>query len=91
METPTNLGAAFVRSTKPKSNCRLERTTYEMTAPSGSPLVSRLFIYISKHTPALISSRMTPALHIQKANYGCFGKNNVFIDIPYNFSNPLQY
>jgi len=44
METPTNLGVAFVRSTKPKSNCRLERATYEITAPSGSPFV-RLLIF----------------------------------------------
>jgi len=44
METPANLGAAFVRSTKPKPNCRMERATYEMTAGSGSPFVSQ-FVY----------------------------------------------
>jgi len=30
-ETPQPLGVAFVRSTNPKANCRLERTTYETT------------------------------------------------------------
>ena len=40
MKTPANLGAAFVRSTKPKPNCRLERPTYKMTAVPGSSIVS---------------------------------------------------
>jgi len=42
MKTPANLGAAFVRSTKPQANCRLERATYEMAAGSGSPFVRRV-------------------------------------------------
>ena len=42
-ETPQPLGVAFVRSTNPKANCRLERTTYEMTAPSGPPFVRLLY------------------------------------------------
>ena len=41
-ETPQPLGVAFVRSTNPKANCRLERTTYETTALSASPFVSKL-------------------------------------------------
>ena len=34
-ETHQPLGVAFVRSTNPKANCRLERTTYETPAPSA--------------------------------------------------------
>jgi len=45
METPTNLGVTFVHSTKPKSNCRMERTTAEMTAGSGSPFVMRCIVF----------------------------------------------
>jgi len=45
METPANLGAAFVRSTKPRANCRLERATAEMTAGSGSPIVMPLYFF----------------------------------------------
>ena len=44
-ETPQPLGVAFVRSTNPKANCRLERTTYETTALSASPIV-RLHFFI---------------------------------------------
>ena len=39
-KTPQPLGVAFVRSTNPKANCRLVRTTYETTALSASPFVS---------------------------------------------------
>ena len=49
MKTPKPLGVAFVRSTKQKSNCRLERTTYEMTAGSGTPFVSQLLISKAFH------------------------------------------
>lgn len=42
-ETPQPSGVAFVRSTNPKANCRLKRTTYETTALSGSPSVRWLF------------------------------------------------
>jgi len=38
-KTPQPLGVAFVRSTNPKANCRLERTTYEMTALSATTFV----------------------------------------------------
>ena len=41
-KTPQPLGVAFVRSTNPKANCRLERTTYETTALSASPFVRGL-------------------------------------------------
>ena len=40
MKTPANLGVAFVRSTKPKANYRLERTTYE-TIARLAPLIVR--------------------------------------------------
>ena len=43
-KTPQPLGVAFVRSTNPKANCRLERTTYETTALSASPFVSQQFV-----------------------------------------------
>ena len=45
-ETPQPLGVAFVRSTNPKANCRLERTTYEMTALSASPFVRDILSYL---------------------------------------------
>ena len=45
-ETPQPLGVAFVRSTNPKANCRLERTTYETTALSASPFVSGHFLLL---------------------------------------------
>ena len=46
LETPQPLGVAFVRSTNPKANCRLERTTYEMTALSASPFVRDILSYL---------------------------------------------
>ena len=45
-KTPQPLGVAFVRSTNPKANCRLERTTYETTALSASPIVSEHFLLL---------------------------------------------
>jgi len=42
MKTPANLGVAFVRSTKPKANCRLKRTTYETIARLAPLFVRRL-------------------------------------------------
>ena len=45
-KTPQPLGVAFVRSTNPKANCRLERTTYETTALSASPIVSGHFLLL---------------------------------------------
>ena len=43
---PAAVGVAFVRSTNPKANCRLERTTYEMTALSASPFVRDILSYL---------------------------------------------
>ena len=45
-KTPQPLGVAFVRRTNPKANCRLERTTYEMTALSASPFVRDILSYL---------------------------------------------
>ena len=45
-KTPQPLGVAFVRSTNPKANCRLERATYETTAGSASPIVSGHFLLL---------------------------------------------
>ena len=45
-KTPQPLGVAFVRSTNPKANCRLERTTYETTELSASPIVSGHFLLL---------------------------------------------
>ena len=44
-KTPQPLGVAFVLSTNPKANCRLERTTYETTALSATTFVSPLYLY----------------------------------------------
>ena len=38
----------FFAQRKPKSNCRLERTTAEMTAGSGSPIVRPCFYNVPK-------------------------------------------
>ena len=46
-KTPQPLGVAFVRSTNPKANCRLERTTYETTALSASPIVRDICLNFS--------------------------------------------
>ena len=74
-KTPQPLGVAFVRSTNPKANCRLERTTYEMTALSATTFVRCLpfsqriifsnhleFFYFFPLTLLLILYRM---FHIQ--------------------------
>lgn len=59
-KNPQPLGVAFVRSTNPKANCRLERTTYEMTALSATTVVRGLIFsdsqnYAIHHKPLLLA------------------------------------